>query len=154
VRADPAPGLPDWDEADFAELLEQARSFRRVGARALPQPESLLREVVAGLFGLHSDGEGGRFEMAPWLPPDWRSMALRRVRCHRTLLGVELKPRSEWATVKLELSFGPPIALALALRNVGSIARMTVDEIPLEGERAIFTLQGQHEVVFFYRGEG
>lgn len=153
MRADPGPGLPEWDEADFEELLDRARQFRRVGAKALPEPATLLREVVAGLFGLHSDAAGGRFELAPWLPTGWRSLALRRVRCHRTLVSADVRPRSEWATVKLELNFGPPIALALGLRNVGSIARMTVDEIPLEGQRAIFTLQGQHEAVFFYRGE-
>ncbi len=153
VRADPAPGLPEWDAADFAGLLERARGFRRVGAAALGEPGSFLREVVAGLFGARADGEGGRFELAPWLPEGWRSMALRRLRCHRTLFGIEVRPRSEWATVRLELSFGPAIALALSLRNVGSIARITVDEIALDGERAIFTLQGQHEVVFFFRGE-
>jgi hypothetical protein len=150
VRADPGPGLPEWDEADFEELLERARNFRRVGAKALLEPESLLREVVAGLFGLRSDGEGGRFELMPWLPAGWRSLALRRLRCHRTVLSVEVKPRSEWATVRLELNFGPPIALALGLRNVGAIERITVDEIALEGQRAIFTLQGQHEAVFFF----
>ena len=152
MRADPG-GLPEWDESDFAELLERARSFRRVGAPALPEPDSLLRDVVAGLFGVRSDSEGGRFELAPWLPAGWRSMALRRLRFHRTLLSVEVRPRSEWATVRLEVNFGPPIALALRLRNVGTISRLTVDEIALEGQRAIFTLQGQHEVVFFFRGE-
>jgi glycosyl hydrolase family 65 len=153
VRADPGPGLPEWDDADFAELLERARSFRRVGSAALPEPNDFLREVVAGLFGVRSDGEGGRFELVPWLPPGWRSMALRRLRCRRTLLNVEVRPRSEWATVRLEVSFGPPIALAVRLRNVGAIARITVDEIALEGEQAIFTLQGQHELMFFFRGE-
>jgi glycosyl hydrolase family 65 len=152
VRADPGPGLPQWDEADLVDLLERARSFRRVGPPALADPESLLREVVAGLFGVRSDGAGGRFELAPWLPANWRSMALRRLRCHRTLLSVEVRPRSEWATVRLEASFGPPIAVAVRLRNVGAIARVTVDEIALEGERAVFTLQGQHEVMFFFRG--
>lgn len=152
MRADPGPGLPEWDEADFEELLERAQRFRRVGPEALPEPGALLREVVAGLFGLHSDSAGGRVELAPWLPTGWRSMALRRVRCQRTLLSADLRPRSEWATVKLGLNFGPPIALALRLRHVGAIERVTVDEIALEGPRAIFTLQGQHEVVFFFRG--
>ena len=150
VRADPG-GLPDWDDSDCRALLELARTFRRVGPAALPEPEAFLAEVVAGLFGVRADAEGGRFELAPWIPEGWRSMALRRLRCHRTLLSVELRPRSEWATLKLELTFGPAIALAVRLRNAGPIERITVDEIALEGERAIFTLQGQHEVVFFFR---
>ena len=91
--------------------------------------------------------------MAPWIPPGWRSLALRRLRCHRTLLDVELRPRAEWVTLRLELGFGPAIALAVSLRNCGPIARVTVDEVPLEGDRAIFTLQGQHELMFFYAGE-
>ena len=145
--------MADWDAADFAELLERARDFRRIGAVALGEPESFLREIVAGLFGARADAEGGRFALAPWLPEGWRSLALRRLRCHRTLLGVEVRPRAEWTTVRLELNFGPAIPLALSLRNVGAIARITVDEVALEGERAIFTLQGQHEAVFFFRGE-
>ena len=152
VRADPGPGFPEWDAAEFAELLERAKDFRRIGPATLREPDWLLREVVAGLFGARADGEGGRFELAPWLPEGWRSMVLRRLRCHRTLLGIDVRPRAEWATVRLELNFGPAIALALRLRNAGTIARITVDEIALEGERAIFTLQGQHEVVFFFRG--
>jgi len=153
VRADPGPGLPDWDAADFAELLERARGFRRIGAAVLGEPDGFLREVVAGLFGARSDGAGGRFELAPWLPEGWRSLALRRLRCHRTLLGIEVRPRAEWTTLRLELNFGPAIPVALSLRNAGAIARITVDEVALEGERAIFTLQGQHEAVFFFRGE-
>lgn len=153
VRADPGAGLPEWDAPEFAELLERARDFHRVGAGALGDPASFLREVVAGLFGARADGEGGRFELAPWVPEGWRTMALRRLRCHRTLLGVEIRARAEWATVRFEISFGPAIALCVRLRNVGAIARVTVDEIPLEGARAIFTLQDRHEVVFFHQGE-
>lgn len=151
VRADPGDRL-DWEHAEFAALVELAKSFRRVGPAALPEPEQMLRDVVAGLFGARSDAGGGRFELAPWLPEGWRSMALRRLRCHRALVDIELRPRAEWVTLKLELGFGPAIALSVGLRNVGSIERITVDEVALEGERAIFTLQGQHELVFFLRG--
>ena len=112
----------------------------------------MLRAVVSGLFGARADGEGGRFELAPWVPGDWRKLALRRLRLHRTLVDVELRPRAEWATVRLEVGFGPPIPLALTLRNVGPIVRVAVDEVELAGPRAIFTLQGQHEVMFFFGG--
>ncbi len=151
VRADPGEPL-DWDHAEFHALLDRAHSFRRVGPPALAHPEELLREVVSGLFGARADAGGGRFELAPWLPEGWRTLALRRLRCHRTLVDLELRPRSEWVTVRLELGFGPAIAVAVRLRNVGVIERITVDEVALAGERAIFTLQGQHELVFFFRG--
>jgi len=152
VRADPAPALEEWDAADFTLLIEEARAFRRVGPRALRDPEGFLREVVAGLFWVRADTEGGRFAVAPWLPDGWRSLALRRVRLHRTLLDVEVRPRAEWATVRLNLTFGPPIALALSLRNVGKVGRITVDETVLQGDRAIFTVSGEHEAMFFFEG--
>ncbi len=157
VRAESGAEWRDWDASDLAHLLEEAERFRRVGPDALPDPAAFLREVVGGLFGVRAEGEGGRFEMVPWRAEGWRSMAIRRLRCHRTLLDIEVRPRAEWVTVRVEVSFGPPIAVALGLRNVGELARITVDEIPLEGAqqvgRAVFTASGQHEVVFFLHGE-
>ena len=134
-------------------LVEEARTFRRVGTHTMPDPESFLREVVAGLFGVRSDAEGGRFVIAPWLPDGWRSMALRRLRLHRSLVDVEVRPRAEWAVVRLALTFGPAVALSLSVRNTGPVARVTVDEIALQGDRGIFTLSGEHEAMFFFEGD-
>ena len=146
--------LEEWDGSDFAHLVEEAKGFRRVGAHALPDPAAFLRELVGGLFGARADQAGGRFQLSPWVPEGWQSMALRRVRFHRTLVNVELRPRAEWTTVRLEVSFGPPIPLALTLRNTPPVARVTVDEVALARDLAIFTLSGEHEIVFFYGDSG
>lgn len=130
----------------------EGKGFRRVGPPAIPDPAGFLHEVVAGLFGAGLDQAGGRAVLSPWLVAEWRVMALRRLRFHRTLVDVEVRPRAEWATVRLEVGFGPPVPLALSLRNAGPVSRLTVDEVALEGERAIFTLAGLHEVVFFFLG--
>lgn len=153
MRADPGSALAEWDASDFALLVEEARTFRRVGTHTLADPEAFLREVIAGLFGVRADAEGGRFVIAPWLPHGWRSMAVRRLRFHRSLVDIEVRPRAEWASVRLKLTFGPPIALALSLRNTGPVGRVTVDEIALQGDRAIFTLSGEHEAMFFLEGD-
>ena len=118
----------------------------------MPDAEAFLREIVAGLFGVRADAEGGRFVIAPWLAHGWRCMAIRRLRLHRSLVDVEVRPRAEWATVRLKLTFGPAIALALSVRNAGPVGRVTVDEIALQGDRAIFTLSGEHEAMFFFEG--
>lgn len=152
VRADPAPALAGWDAADFALLKEEARGFRRVGAAALRDAEGFLGEVVAGLFGISADAEGGRFAIAPWLAAEWRTMALRRVRLHRALVDIEVRPRAEWATIRLNLSFGPAIPVALSVRNAGPVARITVDEVVLQGHQAVFTVSGEHEAMFFFEG--
>ena len=153
MRADPGSALSGWDASDFALLIEEARTVRRVGSHSLADAEGFLREVVAGLFGVRADAEGGRFIMAPWLPDGWRSMTLRRLRLHRSLVDVEVRPRAEWASVRLKLTFGPPIPLALSVRNAGPVGRVTVDEIPLQGNRAVFTLAGEHEAMFFFEGD-
>ncbi len=129
--------------------MEAARAFRRVGPGAAPPPAAVFDQVVAGLFGIRADGAGGRFEIAPWIPEGWRSMVLRRLRCHRTLLDFEVKARAEWLTLRFDLVFGPPIPLSVTVRNAGPVGRIAVDEIPLGGERAVFTLQELHEVIFF-----
>jgi hypothetical protein len=90
VQADPESALTEWDSADFALLVEEARRFRRVGAHALPDPEAFLREVVGGLFGVRSDAEADASSLAPWLPDGWRAMAIRRLRFHRALVDVEV----------------------------------------------------------------
>ena len=150
MRAGTEFALEEWDGSDFAHLVEEAKGFCRVGAHALPDPAAFLRELVGGLFGARADQAGGRFQLSPWVPEGWHSMALRRVRFHRTLVNVELRPRAEWTTVRLEVSFGPPIPLALTLRNTPPVARVTVDEVALARDLAIFTLSGEHEIVFFY----
>jgi len=148
VRADPTDGSA-FSEDDFEELLESTRTFRRVGPSAGLEPRVFLHQVVAGLFGVRADGAGGRFEVAPWIVETWRAMALRRVRCHRTILDVEVRPRSEWVTLRFEVGFGPAIPLAVQIRNVGPISQITIDEVPVEGDRAVLTLLQQHEVIFF-----
>lgn len=152
VRADPSFEEDDWSGADFDRLVQDARQWRRVGAAAL-DPQGFLVEVVGGLWGVRADTAGGRFEVAPWVPEGWRSLALRRLRCHRTLLDVEVRPRAEWITVRLSVTFGPSIALVLSVRNAGRITGVSVDEVPLEGRRAIFTADGEHEAVFFLGGD-
>ncbi|NOT08454.1 MAG: hypothetical protein HOP28_09640 [Gemmatimonadales bacterium] len=152
VRAEEGRRLADWDASDLSHLLLEARGFRRVGAAALQDPDALIQEIVAGLFGVSAGGEGGRYILAPWLPEGWRKMALRRLRCHRTLLDIEVRPRAEWAIVRLAVLFGPPIAVELSLRNAGAVSRLTVDDVALEGERAIFVAQSEHEVMIFHAG--
>ncbi|MGH7561247.1 MAG: hypothetical protein ACRENB_09525 [Gemmatimonadales bacterium] len=140
---------PEWGDDDLAALIDDARRWARVGRHALTDPEAFLREVTGGLFGARAEGTGGRFEAAPWIVDGWKAMALRRLRCHRTLLDVEVRPRAEWITCRLEVTFGPPIPLELSLRNVPPVSHVTVDEVTLHGARAIFTAAAEHEVVFF-----
>jgi hypothetical protein len=147
---DPArPAAPDFDPEDYAELLDDARRWQRIRAPGLLDPHHLLERVVGGLFGARIDGAGGRLELRPYLPDGWRLVTLRRLRAHRTVLDLELRPRAEWVTVRVAVTFGPPLATEISLAGDLAVVRVAVDEIPLEGSRALFTAQAEHEVVLF-----
>lgn len=150
LRVDPAgPRVREWDEAEIAGLLEDARLWRRIRSAAAVEPADLLERVVGGLLGARYDGVGGRLELVPWLPEDWRSLVVRRLRVHRTLLDVDIRARAEWVTVRLAVMFGPPIAVALGLPAHFGVARVAVDEVPLPAARAVFTAAGEHEITLY-----
>jgi len=153
LRVDPArPGRPAFTALDADGLLDDARRWARVRSNDVLDPDAFLREVVGGLFGARFDGAGGRLELQPAPPDGWRAMALRRLRVHRTLVDVEVRPRAEWVTVRLAVTFGPAIPVEVTLPADYDVGRVAVDEIPMEAERALFTAAAEHEVVLFLRG--
>lgn len=150
MRADPgALAAPEGDEV--AQLLDDARRWHRVRSGDLLDPADFLRRLLHAFLGVATDGPGGRLELAPYLPDEWRAFAVRRLRVHRTLLDIEVKRRAEWVTVRLAVMFGPPLAVRVRLPEDEPVGRIAVDEIPLEGDAAIFTAAGEHEVTL-YRG--
>ena len=151
MRVDPARAVVDepWDEDEVAALLDDARQWQRVRGDKVLRADEFLRRVVGGLLGARLDGLGGRLELHPGLPDGWRNLTIRRLRAHRTLFDVEIRPRAEWLTVKLAVMFGPPIPMLVA-SAVAAVSRVTVDEIQMEGPRAIFTASGEHEVGLYF----
>ncbi|MEZ4457659.1 MAG: hypothetical protein R2882_14090 [Gemmatimonadales bacterium] len=80
------------------------------------------------------------------------SLRVRRLRAYRTLIDLEVRNRAEWVTVRLAARFGPPLAVRVALGGERVVGRVTVDEVPLHGSEAIFTLASEHEVTFYLEG--
>ncbi len=149
LRANPAsPDRAAFEQDDFDELIEDVRRWARVRDPHLLRPETLLDRVVGGLFGVRVDGPGGRLEVAPFLPEGWRGFGLRRLRCHRTLIDLEVRPRAEWVTLRLAVTFGPPLATAVSLPDF-AVGGVSVDDTALESVRAVFTAHDEHEVVFY-----
>ncbi len=152
LRVDPArAGSARFTPLDVDWLLDDARRWERVRSNDLLDPDFFLSEVVGGLFGARFDGAGGRLELQPVPPDGWRAMALRRLRVHRTVLDVEVRPRAEWITVRLAIAFGPPLPVEVTLPDDYDVGRVAVDEIPMEAPRALFTAAAEHEVVLFLR---
>ena len=151
LRVDPArPEPAEFSRLDLEGLLEDARRWDRVRANGVLDADELIAEVVGGLFGARYDGPGGRLELRPLPREGWRTMTLRRLRAHRTLLDVEVRPRSEWMTVRLAVIFGPPLAVDLRLPEEYLVSRVVVDEVAMEAPRALFTASGEHEVMLFH----
>jgi hypothetical protein len=141
-----------WDDDALDELLEEVRAWHRVRANSMLDPHQLLRQVVHGLWGARLDGVGGRLVLTPWIPAGWRKMGLHRLRAHRTLLDLELRPRAEWVTLRIHRVFGPPVALEASLGDSEAITGITIDDTPVGGRRVIFSATGEHEIVFFRSG--
>jgi hypothetical protein len=150
LRVNPArAGDGAFEADDLEELLDDARRWHRVRDPGVLDPEEFLARVVGGLFGVRADGAGGRLEVCPFVAEGWRAYRLRRVRSHRTLLDLEVRPRADWVTVRLAVTFGPPPAVVVALPDDVAVNGVSADETPLEGVRAVFTAIDEHEVVFF-----
>jgi len=150
LRVDPAAEAPGgWEGEDVAGVLEDARTWARVRGNDVIEPHDFLRRVVGLLLGARLDGVGGRLELRPSLPDGWKSLGVRRLRAHRTLLDLEIKRRAEWITVRIAVMFGPPVAVAVGWAGDQPVSRVLVDEVALEGTRAIFTAAGEHEVTLY-----
>ena len=151
LRANPARAVRDsiWDDDDLAGLLGDAREWTRIRSDQVLVAEEFLDRLVGGLLGIRLDGLGGRLEISPSLPQEWRHFRIRRLRAHRTLLDLDIKSRAEWLTIKVALMFGPPMPVAVSSFSA-TVSRVAVDEIPMEGPRAVFTIGGEHEVTLYY----
>lgn len=151
LRVDPARAInpKPWDEAGTEELLEDARRWERVRGNDVLDATDFLSRVVGGLLGIRLDGIGGRLEVFPALPEGWRQFSARRLRAHRTLFDVDIRARAEWLTVKLAVRFGPPVPTIVGSK-IANVSRVSVDEVPMVGPRAILTASEEHEVVLYY----
>ena len=144
-----AGGPEQWDGSDFSHLLEEARAFRRVGAGPAP-----IRPVSFARWRADCSGPGPmiRAVASAWLPgcrkggAAWCSGASGCTAPWSISTSVPEPSGPRCASV----SFGPAIPLALSLRNTPPVARVTVDEVALVRDQAIFTLSDDHELVFFY----
>lgn len=147
LRVDPDAALPP-DEG-VPELLEDARDWDRIRSDAVLDPGDFLGRVVGLVLGARIDGDGDRFELAPDPPDAWRSLRVRRLRAHRTLVDLDIRRRAEWTTVRVAVMFGPPMAMLVRLPPPAVVARVVVDDIPLSGTQAIFVAAGEHEVTLY-----
>lgn len=147
MRVDPSADEPEL--GGFDDLLDDARRWHRVRDDSILDPPEFLGRVLRTFLGAELDAGGGRLELMPAIPIGWRSFSVRRLRAHRTLIDIEIRPRAEWVTVRLAVMFGPALAVRLALPEDRLVSRITVDEVPLQGDAAIFTAGGEHEVTLY-----
>lgn len=110
----------------------------------------VLSPVVEGLWGVVPSAPDEVVSVAPWLPPDWARMSLRRLRVGRTVLDIELRRRPGQLIARVVRSFGPGLQLKLTPRTETPPVSIMVDDIVLGGASAQFQVRDQHEVIFSF----
>jgi glycogen debranching enzyme len=110
----------------------------------------VLSPVVEGLWGVVPAALDEEVTLAPWLPPDWVRMSLRRLRVGRTVLDIELRRRPGQLIVRVARSFGPGIQVQLSPRTDAQPLSIMVDDSILAGSSAQFQVRDQHEVIFSF----
>jgi glycogen debranching enzyme len=139
----------DRDRGAFDEVLH-GREYRNAGVcpDQAWSAAMVLSPAVEGLWGVLPRALDEELDLAPWLPPTWNRMSLRRLRVGRTVLDVQLRRRPGQLVARVQRTFGPAIQLRLAPRGIGDSAFITVDNVQLGGSAAQFQVHDQHEVIF------
>jgi hypothetical protein len=106
----------DWSRGRHPELLS-GRYYRPLDT-AVPQQffatSMLLSPALYGLFGFEPNAPAGRVRLAPQLPPQWDTTAIRALRVGETVLDVEITQERRGQRVTLRRR-GPPVTLDLTL---------------------------------------
>jgi hypothetical protein len=141
--------LRDRARGAFDEVLH-GREYRSAGIcpDQAWSAAMVLSPVVEGLWGVVPWAPEDEVTIAPWLPPSWPRMGLRRLRIGRTVLDLELRRRPGQLIARVVRSFGPALHLTLAPRLAAPPLSIMVDDLMLGGTSAQFQVRDQHEVIF------
>ncbi len=163
--------LAEWRAGDYAaaldHLLINARIYRDRQRGAYDQllhglayrgaggcPDSatsaamVISPVIEGLWGIVPSALDDEVAIAPWLPPDWPRMSLRRLRVGRTVLDLEVRRRPAQLAVRIARSFGPGILVTLSPRLDREPESVAVDDVVMAGASVRFQVRDRHEAIF------
>jgi len=137
----------EWDSA-VATLLGEPLRAADPAPRGLTWAVETIRGVVEGLWGVIPDAPRQAVTIAPYLPPAWEKMALRRLRVGATTLDLRIRRRPGRTVLGIERLNGPRIRVIARLRSREAATLVTVNDEPLSADRAVFEVSGAHEVGF------
>lgn len=107
----------------------------------------MLSPVVEGLWGVRPDALNAAVRLAPWLPPEWPSMSLQRLRIGRSILDLELRRTAGGLQLSVVRNFGPSVLVEVEPRGAGAGSSLLVDGESLTGGRVRFQADDRHEVL-------
>ena len=141
----------DRDRGAFDEVLH-GLEYRNAGIcpDQAWSAAMVLSPAIEGLWGVVPNAAEESLTVAPWLPPQWNRMSLRRLRVGRTVLDLELRRRPGQLIARVARQFGPGLQLRLAPRLEPAPVSVTVDDVPLGGTSAQFQVRDEHEVIFSF----
>ena len=99
-------------------------------------------------WGLRFDQGQGVLSVAATLPAGEREAAVGPFRVGRSVVALRLRRTPSAVTLRIVLSFGPPLRLDASLAEALGQAPVVVDDIPLGRSRVSFEATGTHEVIW------
>jgi hypothetical protein len=117
--------------------------------RATAHPEDFVAAsgvvcaAVYGLWGVRPDAPSESVAIAPALPASWPAFVLRQLRVGGSMLELELRRNRSELRLAVRRVRGPALRLVLTMPEP---AEFEVDGERLGGGRAVFRVEGEHEV--------
>jgi len=128
-RMPPAVALAAWRSGSPAGSLELCAG--------------VITGAVHGLWGVIPDAFRESLAVEPALPAAWQEMALRQLRIGASMLDLELRRGRSGLRLSVRLRRGPAVRLVLTCPGA---MEFDVDGEQLTGGRAVFRVEGEHNV--------
>ncbi|MEO8199995.1 MAG: GH116 family glycosyl hydrolase [Gemmatimonadota bacterium] len=110
----------------------------------------VISPAIEGLWGVTPDALNDQVTVAPWFPPQWNRMTLRRLRVGRTVMDVTIRRRAGQIQVRVTRTFGPGVHLRFVPRGMAPPVGILVDDIEMGSAAVQFQVSTEHEIIYSF----
>lgn len=120
----------------------------RVPSVGSPAPSLPLDAGTMSRWGIAYHPVSATLSLAPALQDGEREAAVGPFRAGRTVVALRLRRTPSAVTLRVVVSFGPPVRVEAVLAGAAPRLPATVDDTPLGQHRVAFEATGTHEIIW------